>query len=283
MTRLQARDMVTIARDLDAYDRGLRARTGLTLRGLACRAAGVEEHQFACCRKNGRSAVVPLTCGEGVIPGFAESVQRILLHLGLSSTVAAEPDAAGLAAAYADHSDLVFLADDQRFIAINTRSRGVVDNADATGAGFAWGLARMAGHLEKRPVLVLGCGPVGRSAARMVLRMGSRVSLCDVVPEASGQAARWLSESAPGMISVEPDLESALARHCLIIDATPAADLIDEAHIHSDTLISAPGVPLGLTARAVEKISNRLLHDRLEIGVATMAVSALALRKTVRE
>jgi pyrrolysine biosynthesis protein PylD len=275
MTRLQAQDMATIARDLGAYDRDLRARTGLTLRGLACVAAGVEEHRFACCSQNSRSAVVPLTCGEGTITGFAESVQRILLHLGLPATVTAEPDAAGFAAAYADHSDVVFLADDQRFVAINTRSRGVVDNADATGAGFAWGLARMAGQLEERPVLVLGCGPVGRSAARTVLRMGGRVSLCDIVPEASGQAARWLSESAPGRISVEPDLESALARHRLIIDATPAGDFINAAHIHSDTLISAPGVPLGLTARAAEKISNRLLHDRLEIGVATMAASAL--------
>ncbi|MGE5258464.1 MAG: 3-methylornithyl-N6-L-lysine dehydrogenase PylD [Hyphomicrobiales bacterium] len=283
MTRLQAQDMATIARDLDAYERSLRTRTGLTLRGLACRAAGVEEHPFTCWCQNSRSAVVPLTCGQGAIAGFAESVQRILAHLGLPATVTAEPDAAGLAAAYADHSDLVFLADDQRFIAIDTRSREIVDNADATGAGFAWGLVRMAGRLDQRPVLVLGCGPVGRSAGRTVLRVGGRLSLCDLVPEASGQAARLLSEYAPGMVSVESDLESALARHRLIIDATPAADLIDEAHIHPDTFISAPGVPLGLTARAVEKISNRLLHDRLEIGVATMAAMALALRMTVRE
>jgi pyrrolysine biosynthesis protein PylD len=275
MTRLQAQDMATIARDLDAYDRDLRARTGLTLKGLACRAAGVEEPQFTCCCQTSRCAVVPLTCGQGAIAGFAESVQRILAHLGLPATVPAEPDAAGLAAAYADHSDLVFLADDKRFIAINTRSREVVDNADATGAGFAWGLSLMAGGLERRTVLVLGCGPVGRSVARTVLRMGGRVSLCDVVPEASGRTARWLSKSEPGRISVEPDPESALARHRLIVDATPASDLIDAVHIHSDTFVSAPGVPTGLTARAVEKISGHLLHDRLEIGVATMAVRAL--------
>lgn len=276
MTRLQARDMATIARDLDDYDRNLMARTGLTLRGLACRAAGVEEHEFIRRSESGRAAVVPLTVGEGVIAGFAESVQRILSHLGLPAAVMAEPDAAGLAAAYAACSDLIFLADDQRFIAVDTRSRRVVDNAGATGAGFAWGLARMAGSLEGRSVLVLGCGPVGRSAAQTVLGMGGRVWLCDVDPEASGQAARRLSESAPGRISVEPDPASALTRYRLIVDATPAGDLIDEPHIHSDTFVSAPGVPLGLTARAIEKISGRLLHDRLEIGVATMAASALA-------
>ena len=276
MTRLQSQDMAAVARDLDAYDRDLWAKTRLTLRGLACMASGVDETEYMRRSAGFRAAVVPLTCSEGVIAGFAESVRLILLHVGLPSTVTAEPDAAGLAAAYADHSDLIFLADDQRFIAINTRRRTVADNAEATGAGFAWGLNRMAGGLEERPVLVLGCGPVGRNAARAVLRMGAQVSFCDIVPEASGQAARALSESAPGKISVESNLESALARHRLIVDATPAGDIIDEAHIHSETFVSAPGVPLGLTARAIEKISGRLLHDRLEIGVATMAASALA-------
>jgi pyrrolysine biosynthesis protein PylD len=276
MTRLRTQDLVAVGVGLDAYDRSLQAKTGLTLRGLACRAAGLAEPEFIRRSANSRAAVVPLTCGAGRVAGFAESVQRILLHIGLAATVTAEPDVAGLAAAYADHSDLIFLADDQRFIAINTCSRTVVDNAEATGAGFAWGLNLMAGGLEQRPILVLGCGPVGRSAARAALGLGGRVSLCDIVPEASGLAARRLSGSAPGRVSVESNLESALARYRLIIDATPSGGFIDEAQIYPDSFISAPGVPLGLTARAVEKISARLLHDLLEIGVATMAATALA-------
>lgn len=278
MTRLRTQDLAAVGGDLEGYDRSLQARTGLTLRGLACRAAGLAEPEFVRRSASSRAAVVPLTCGEGIIAGFAESVQRILVHLGLKAAVAAEPDAAGLAAAFAERSDLIFLADDRRFIAIHTGGRSVVDNAEATGAGFAWGLNLMAGGLAGRPVLVLGCGPVGFSAARTVLGMGGGVTLCDLVPEVSGQAAARLSESAPGRISVEPDPESALARHRLIIDAAPAADLIGEEHIHADTFISAPGVPLGLTVRAVEKISGRLLHDRLEIGVAAMAAGALAGR-----
>jgi pyrrolysine biosynthesis protein PylD len=278
MTRLRTQDLEAAGRDLEAYDRCLRAKTGLALRGLACRAAGLAEPEFARRSATCRAAVVPLSCGEGVIAGFAESVQRILSHLGLTAAVAAEPDAAGLAEAFGHQSDLVFLADDRRFIAINAAGRSVVDNAEATGAGFAWGLNLMAGGLGDRPVLVLGCGPVGRSAARTVLGMGGRVSLCDVVPEARGRVVAGLSESAPGRISVEPDPQSALARHRLIIDATPAADLIGAAHIHADTFIGAPGVPLGLTPRAVAKISDRLLHDMLEIGVATMAAGALAGR-----
>jgi pyrrolysine biosynthesis protein PylD len=49
--------------------------------------------------------------------------------------------------------------------------------------------------------------------------------------------------------------------------------LIDAEHVRSDTFVSAPGIPLGLTAAAAEKLSNRLLHDLLEIGVATMAAA----------
>jgi pyrrolysine biosynthesis protein PylD len=275
MTRLRARDVAAVARDLDAYDRDLKFRTGLTLRGIACRAAGIDEPEFVRRSASSRAAVVSFTCGEGVIAGFAESLQRILSHLGLPTTVMAEPDVAGLAAAYADGSELVLLADDLRFIAVNTNRRAVVDNAEATGAGFAWGLNRMAGGLEGRPVLVLGCGPVGRSAALTLGRMGASVSLCDVDPAVSGQSARRLLEWGVAA-SVASDITPALNRHRLIVDATPVPNLIGEEHIHADTFISAPGVPVGLTAAAVDKIAGRLLHDRLEIGVAVMAAGAVA-------
>lgn len=278
MTRLQAHDMSAVARDLDAYDRELRVKTGLTLRGIACRAAGVDAQEFARRSVGCRAAVVSLTCGEGVIRGFAESLQRILSHLGLPASVTAEPDVAGLAAAYAEGAELVLLADDHRFIAVNTRSRIVVDNADATGAGFAWGLNLMAGGLAGRPVLVLGCGPVGCSAAVTLQRIGASVSLFDPDPTASGRAARMLSESGAGPVAVEHALESALGRHRLIVDATPASNLIGAEHIHPDTFVSAPGVPLGLTAAAADRIAGRLLHDRLEIGVAAMAAGAMAGR-----
>jgi hypothetical protein len=46
--------------------------------------------------------------------------------------------------------------------------------------------------------------------------------------------------------------------------------------ITARTYIAAPGVPLGLTAAAAVKAAPRLLHDRLQIGVAAMAVASLA-------
>jgi pyrrolysine biosynthesis protein PylD len=44
--------------------------------------------------------------------------------------------------------------------------------------------------------------------------------------------------------------------------------------VKGDTYISAPGMPTGLGAGALKKLSGRYLHDPLQIGVATMIVEA---------
>ena len=76
-------------------------------------------------------------------------------------------------------------------------------------------------------------------------------------------------------IRIEMELNSALIRHRCIIDASSAADFIDERHITRNTYISAPGMPSGLSPEALSKISDRLLHDPLQIGVATMIMEAV--------
>jgi pyrrolysine biosynthesis protein PylD len=76
-------------------------------------------------------------------------------------------------------------------------------------------------------------------------------------------------------IRIEIELNSALIRYRCIIDASPAAAFIDERHIAIDTYISAPGMPSGLSPEALNKISDRILHDPLQIGVATMIMEAV--------
>ena len=60
-----------------------------------------------------------------------------------------------------------------------------------------------------------------------------------------------------------------------MIDATPANGIIRARDIASQSYIAAPGVPLGVSSRALEKGSDRILHDPLQIGVATMAMAAV--------
>ena len=274
MTRLQSEDIAATAIDLQAYDTELREKTGTNLRGLACGAAGMDEETFKRRAIAATVAVVPITAGGGIIPGFSEAVQRILTHIGLAAFTSARPDVAGLTEAYQRRCDLIFLADDNSFVAIHTRSHTVVDNTVATGAGYAWGLKEMAGGVSGKKALVIGCGPVGRSAALKLHSLGAIVGIQDI----DRTKARQLEiQCCSQSIRAEEDLLTALTHHTLIVDASPAAGIIDADAVGPTTIFSAPGVPIGLTAEALRKASGRVLHDFLEIGVATMA--ALALRR----
>ena len=79
----------------------------------------------------------------------------------------------------------MLLADDHRFIAYNTSTARIVDNAAATGSIFAAALEQMAGGLKGKEVLVIGCGRVGESAALVLSRAGAEVVLYDIVPHRS--------------------------------------------------------------------------------------------------
>jgi pyrrolysine biosynthesis protein PylD len=280
MTRLTPADLRGVP-GLQDYDRELAARTGCTLRGLACRAAGTAEQRLVELARDAPVAVVPLDAGQGVLPGFAEAVRAIAAHLGFPARVMESSDAGGLAEAYRGGARILVTADESTYIAVNLRSLAVVDNNRTTALGFVTALDLLAGGLAAREVLVLGCGPVGREAARCLLEREARVSLCDLRVERAREAAAELVAAAPAAaarrepVRVEEDLEQALQRHRLLFDATPAPALIRERHIGPDTRIAAPGVPLGLSAGALRAAGKRVVHDVLEIGTAVMLAEAL--------
>lgn len=275
MTRLKSLDIADIGANLDRYDAELLAKTGCNLKGIACLTAGVEENVVRDLIASTKVAVIPMTCGQGVIDGFTETVQQIAAHLGFNTFVTRRKDVGGLAEAFNKKSDLIMLSDDDRFVAVNVKSLRVVDNADATGRGYATGLNLMTGGLKAKNVLVIGCGSVGRSAAIGVIRLGASVSVYDIHREPCDQLAREMKELLDVEIRIEKGLNSALPRYRCIVDASPAANFIDEGHITRDTYISAPGMPSGLSSGARSKIADRFLHDPLQIGVATMVVEAV--------
>jgi pyrrolysine biosynthesis protein PylD len=283
MTRLTPEDLRGIPAGLDAYDAALEARTGCDLRALACRAAGMDLPRLEELAGRIRVAVVPLDAGQGVLPGFGEAVRAIAAHLGFPAWVTSAPDAGGLAEAYGGGAEILVSADESSYIAVNLRSRGVAENNRATALGFVTALDLLAGGLEGREVLVLGCGPVGREAARFLRERGGRVSLCDLRAQRARETAAALEAEAAlmseapaaGPVRVEQDLEQALRAHRLLFDATPAPAFIQERHLHPETRIAAPGVPLGLSDGALRAAGPRVVHDRLEIGTAVMLVEAL--------
>jgi pyrrolysine biosynthesis protein PylD len=133
----------------------------------------------------------------------------------------------------------------------------------------------MANDLVDQKVLVLGCGAVGRSAISTLLSYGAKVSTYDVNRSKCREFKSSIAGPDSAGITVEPDFNDALAGHNLIVDATNTAGIISAEDISPQTFIAAPGMPLGLSRDAQNKLSDRLLHDPLQIGVATMEMEVV--------
>jgi len=163
---------------------------------------------------------------------------------------------------------LVFSADDERFLAINAKRGWMADNDPCTAHAYVAALDAAAAGVSGKPVLVLGLGPVGRAAAARLVELGARVFACEPDHERLAAAAAELPLTAV-------TLSEGLAHCWLVLDATPAIELIDFGWVWSDCVVSAPGLPAGVTLAARETLGERLVHEPLALGVATMAVHAL--------
>lgn len=276
MTRLKEDDIEHITRQLDGYDARLKRMTGVSLRQIACRAAGVDEALIIDVLDRVRIAAVPVTSGLGVIGGFSATVAAIVSHLEFETFVTESCDDAGIAEGLERGADILMLSDDERFVAITPGRKHVVDNSRATAHGFVAGLELMKGGLAGESVLVLGCGPVGVAAAKALIDRGADVALCDISQDRALAALREIGQDASDRIRMEDTPHSALERYELIFDATNVGDFIEAAHLTPHTMVAAPGMPCALTPEAMAEHRDRILHDALEIGTATMAVQAAA-------
>jgi pyrrolysine biosynthesis protein PylD len=159
-------------------------------------------------------------------------------------------DAAGLAHLVRSGARIILTADDDCYMALNLERRLVADNGQATGQGFALALDAMAGGLAGKPVLVLGCGPVGRAAARVLMEIGARVTVYDLDQELAQ------SFCFSNGLHMARGLESALLEHDYLVEATTAADLIQARHLGPKSMVAAPGVPCGVEAEAWQEHQN---------------------------
>jgi len=274
MTRLRTEDIKHISQELKEYDQELLKKTGSTLKGIALHAIGLPDHEFKEIIKSFNICVVPLTCGQGIINCFSATVSAIISHLGFHSLVARNADAAGIAEAFEKKSDIIFLADDDRFVAINVHTKHVSDNNEMTAKGFVAGLDLMAGSLNGEKALVIGCGPLGSYVAKALVKMGVLVSVCDIHPQRTSTLQKEIADELKTIIEIDNSWHSPPGKYRYMIDATPSADFIDVSVITPDTYVAVPGFPSGLSSEARKKISNRYLRDPLQIGVATMVIDA---------
>jgi len=272
VTRLQSKDILNITSQLKAYDDELMLKTGHNLRQIACHATQLTIEAVQGIISRIRVGVVPIQWGLGKIDGFCEAVTAILKHIGFDPFVTVNTDIAGLAEAYASEADVIFLADDNDFIALNAETRQSVHNSAATGKGFTAGLDLMARGLAEQKVLILGCGAVGQSAITASLSFGAQVTVYDINSEKCRMYRNSFARADSDRITLATDIHAALSGHTLVVDATNAAGFISTEDLSPQTLIAAPGIPLGLSRDAGNMNADRLLHDPLQIGVATMGM-----------
>jgi pyrrolysine biosynthesis protein PylD len=274
MTRLTPRHLSGLSRTLRSYDAELRQKTGRSLKGIGLQAAGLSEAEFTEGADGALFCIVPMTSGQGAIPGFCEAVRDIVSFLDCRAEVASSSDVAGIAEAFRSRAEHVLLADDQDFIALNAASKAVVHNDEATAKAYVAALRLMLGPSGGK-VLVLGCGPVGRAALAELLALKHPVAVYDA---SSTRLEAWrngLGSEERGRVEVLSHFPESFVSFAGAIDATPAQGIIDGRHMHDRLFIAAPGVPLGITAEAMAQCSRRVVHDPLQLGVAAMIAMAV--------
>ena len=271
MTRLVEGDVRALTGHLAEVERALTALTGCDFVTLAARACGVGEGVASDALAHAAVAVVPITSGEGLIPGFTDCVAAICSHLGCGAVRVTEAtDVGRFAEALAGSDDLVFAADDRRFLAFDFGRRAVADDDPCTAHAYVAALDAATGRdgVEGKPVLVIGLGPVGRAAATRLVELGADVLVCEL-----DQARLAAVTGALPVTAVA--LAAGLARCRVVLDATPTPDLIDADWPGADGVVCSPGLPPGVTAAAARALGERLVHEPLALGVAVMAVRAL--------
>lgn len=273
LTRLISDDIELIANRLNEYDQELQTKTGKGLLGISCHAYKQDEKKLLASAQSSKAMVVPITAGQGIIGNFSDTVSAILNFIGISSEVASKSDSSGVALAFEQKADLLFMADDDRFVGLNLLNCAIADNSQATGKVFAAALDLMAKGVDGKNVLILGCGPVGTAATEHLISCGANLGIYDLSMSAAKKLARQLGDAE---ILVEKDLLKALKKYSYLLDATPSPSAIPESAQKDTMFLAAPGVPLGMSFDAAEQMAPRLIHDKLELGVTSMAISLLS-------
>jgi len=162
------------------------------------------------------------------------------------------------------------MADDIKFIAVNTKDGRYSDNSFATAAGYVSALKGAAKGLKGKDVLVLGVGRVGSIAAELMKEMGAAVTVYDI----DRKAAEELSLRVP--IKIADDANAALSSHLLVLNACPGA--IDGRFVKKGAIISSPGIPFPFDGLGIKR-AETIINDPLDIGVVVMAVQSASFSR----
>ncbi len=283
MTRLKEDWIHDMAESLNTYDEELARKIGGGLRKLCANVTslttieslgkdeigklcpnvpGASCEEFESAAKTLQVAVVPVIAGMGVIGSFADSVAAILRHLGANTYVTDSTDIDGIAEAYERGADVIFAADDNRYIAFHTHCQRMVDNNYATPLGYVIAMEMATGILKDKGVLVIGYGVIGQNFCQILRRKGADVTVLETDTLRSDQA-----HEDGFKILHDP---AGIRQYSYVFDATNGGGWLEKSMLQENVWISAPGVPVSLDEEAQEIFKDRIIHDYLQIGTATM-------------
>jgi len=259
MTRLKEDWIEDIEKNISDCQDYLKEKTGRNFRTI------IEGYIWPC--ETLKVAVIPVTQGQGIIGHFSESVASIIRAMDYEALVTEETDVAGIYEASCKNADVIFLADDSRFIALNLKTGKIVDNNIATALGYVNVLEGALVSLEKKEVLLLGYGIVGEEIQKALKAKKAFVTVYDydLIKQEK------LSEEGIKTIKTKEEIKA----FEFIIDATNTGDWITSDMLHDKVWYVSPGVPLSLNKGATEKTEGRIINDYLQIGVATMLAMVL--------
>lgn len=263
MTRLINDWIKDISDNIGTYEDDLISKTGMGYLELASAACNISKTDMGNHIENSKIAVVPVTTGLGVIGCFSDAVSSVLEHMGFNVFITKNTDVDGIYEANLHEADIMFMADDDRFIAINLKKNIVADNSIATATGFVTAAEGYYGDLGEAEALIVGYGNVG---AVILKELKKRRAIPYVYEIDKGKYEKIIDDGGNPVEDI-----SSIGGFDLIIDASNTGSWIEPGMLKKDVIIVSPGVPVSLDKDAYRIYGERMLNDYLPIGVATMA------------
>ena len=268
MTRLKTEWIDHMPEGMEEYNSSLKMKTGFDLAGLVMDTFGIPEEKYKRLAGSILVAAVPVTQGEGIIGSFSDSVAAIVRSMGFRTCVSEDTDVEGIYSSILMDADVIFMADDTRYLAFSRDNGSFGENNYATALGYIMVLRAMmkkAGtDISKEKILVAGNGLVGEEAVQILLNHGIDFDLYDKDPEAR-EAFRDLDTGKYVLDSPEE-----IRNYRYILDFTNEGGWLGEELLGEDVIYASPGIPLSLTEKAAERLQNTAVYDNLEIGTAMM-------------
>jgi len=262
MTRLITDWIADIEYAIKDWEEDLKRKTGLSYAGLAAKVAGCSVGDIACAARETKVAAVSVTSGLGIIGSFAQSVAAVTGAMGFESFATERADVDGIHEAYLRGADIVYMADDRRFISFNLNKKKMADNDSATARGYTEAFEGALKTFEGKRLLLMGFGALGSEFMKCLKNKGADFAVYDIDPK------RLASAKKEGVDVIESP--EGIREYPYLIDATSQGGWLHREMLHPDVRIAAPGIPLSPDREALEMHGERIIHDPLQIGVAAM-------------